>query len=287
MSDADWLEWRRGGIGASDVARAATGKYDGGPVAVVADKLGLLPETKETDAMRRGKDLEVAITTAAEALLGLHVVGEQTWTERSGHNWARATLDGFLSPIPEPTLDDITGVLEVKTRRRYTDRPWDYYLVQVHWQMIVADCRSAVIAEAVVDDEIPEGPGRIRSLALIPIEWDEQLADELWTLGETLWAWVQRGEVPPPTVAADLAAVRALMPAAGATAAVDLAEMLDQIERHEILSDRLAEDGNERDAIRARLITALGDATRGTAPGFTVSLSRGQRRALSVKKAKP
>ena len=287
MSDADWLEWRRGGIGASDVARALTGKYGGGPVAVVADKLGLLPEAEETDAMRRGKDLEVAITTAAEALLGLHVVGEQTWTERSGHNWARATLDGFLSPIPEVSIDDITGVLEVKTRRRYTDRPWDYYLAQVHWQMIVADCRSAVIAEAIVDDEIPEGPGRIRSLALIPIEWDEQLADELWTLGETLWAWVQRGEVPPPTVAADLAAVRALMPAAGATAAVDLAEMLDQIERHEILSDRLAEDGNERDAIRARLITALGDATRGTAPGFTVSLSRGQRRALSVKKAKP
>ena len=286
MSDADWLEWRRGGIGASDVARALTGKYGGGPVAVVADKLGLLPEAEETDAMRRGKDLEVAITTAAEALLGLHVVGEQTWTERSGHNWARATLDGFLSPIPEVSIDDITGVLEVKTRRRYTDRPWDYYLAQVHWQMIVADCRSAVIAEAIVDDEIPEGPGRIRSLALIPIEWDEQLADELWNLGETLWAWVQRGEVPPPTVAADLAAVRALMPAAGATAAVDLSEMLDQIERHEILSDRLHQDNDERDAIRARLITALGDATRGTAPGFTIGLSKGQRRALTVRRTK-
>lgn len=36
-----WLAWRQGGVGASDVAAAHTGRY-GGATKVVADRLGLL-----------------------------------------------------------------------------------------------------------------------------------------------------------------------------------------------------------------------------------------------------
>ena len=66
MSDADWLEWRRGGIGASDVARAATGKYGGGPIAVVSQKLGLLPEA----GMIRGRAFKQESTTGSGRPLG-------------------------------------------------------------------------------------------------------------------------------------------------------------------------------------------------------------------------
>ena len=47
-----WLDWRKGGITATDVADAAQGTY-GGAYGVVARKLGLIT-VEQNNAMRRG-----------------------------------------------------------------------------------------------------------------------------------------------------------------------------------------------------------------------------------------
>ena len=270
--DPKWLAWRKEGITASDVAEGATGQYGKGPVGVVAAKLGLIddmPTEEQQERFERGHALEERIITAAEALHGIHVVGEQMWCEHAEHSWLRCTVDGLTADVPEPTMDDITGVLEVKTRLYHADRPWDYWRAQVHVQMFVTQTTSALLAEAVVNDA-----GLILGVHLHRIEFDFVFWADLFDLAEKLWSWVQRREVPPATMAADVEAVKALTAKVDESASdVDLADMLSEIERRATLADRIKADTEEKTLIEARIRERIGGAKRGAAPGFNVSYS--------------
>ena len=126
-----WLEWRKGGITATDVADAAQGTY-GGAYGVVARKLGLIT-VEQNNAMRRGHIWQPRIADAVHALTGQFVVGEETWCVNSDNDMIRATIDGFLSPIDTADFDDVVGVLEVKTRGRGVRPNYDRHLDQMRW----------------------------------------------------------------------------------------------------------------------------------------------------------
>ena len=58
MPRAEWLELRRTGIGGSDAAAIVCLSPWATPYTVYMDKLGLIPEKEDTEAMRQGRDLE-------------------------------------------------------------------------------------------------------------------------------------------------------------------------------------------------------------------------------------
>lgn len=58
MPREEWLELRRTGIGGSDAAAIVGLSAWATPYTVYMDKLGLLPEKEDTEAMRQGRDLE-------------------------------------------------------------------------------------------------------------------------------------------------------------------------------------------------------------------------------------
>ena len=58
MPRGEWLELRRTGIGGSDAAAIVGLNAYATPYTVYLDKLGLLPEKEDTEAMRQGRDLE-------------------------------------------------------------------------------------------------------------------------------------------------------------------------------------------------------------------------------------
>ena len=158
MSDAEWHEWRRAGIGGSDIAGLLMpGKWSS-PWKIWAEKCGLLEPIESTDRQRIGKRMESVLSAEFEdARPGLFVVGEQTWCTHKEHPWARCTVDGFVAEAPwidlgngdlEPNADPtLLGIFEGKTDGRFG---WDEvpapYRAQCMWNMGVTGLRSAFVA---------------------------------------------------------------------------------------------------------------------------------------------
>ena len=279
MSDADWHAWRRGAdlvdgcaITASNIARAASGMY-GGAYGVVAEHLGLIEREGTNEAMERGHRLEPTVTTAAEVLTGLHIVGEQTWCQHPEHPEWRATVDGFASPSPAPTIDDCTHVVEVKTRNAVRHPPWDYWNAQVQWQMLVTGIPDALLAEAVYDD----AEERVRALRLHLIPADELAQIDLMDLAEFLLGHMRAGTTPDPDAGA-LDLVKAATHVADPDAAVvDLTDHAADVARLAELRQSIKADEAAAKEIEARIRNLVGEATRGVCDGWELTISKPRR----------
>ena len=273
--DQAWIEWRRGGITASDIAAAHSGRY-GGAYGVIATKLGKLPPQEYTARMARGHAWEDRIATAVEVLTGLHVVGEQTWCEHQHRNEWRATVDGFAAPIPEPTIDQVTHLLEIKTRGIEVRPAWDYWGPQVQWQMLVAGIGAAILAELVIDDGQGFDGGIVTpDLRLHLIEADPMMQRDLVDLAERLAGHLADGTLPDPDDGSQLDAVKATTLVVDESAdTVDLSDLADEVARYDELRTALADAEAEKKLLEARIRAAIGEATKGTTDRHTVSVSR-------------
>jgi len=270
QDDPAWLAWRAQGITATDVARAATGRY-GGAYAVVAEKLEMVEKTPVTEVMLRGHRWQQPIADAVHALTGMWVVGEETWCQHSTDGWRRATVDGFLANTSQATPDDLLGVLEVKTRGLNVRAAWDYWSTQVQWQMHCTGLARVVLADAVVDDE----HDRVMSLHLTEVDADPDRIDGLVALATTMWEHLQAGTLPDPDCPSALDTVKAVTVVADPDAeTVDLTPMADDVRRFIEIKAAVKAVTDERDALEARIRAAVGSATVGTAEGLRVSISR-------------
>lgn len=147
---AEWLDWRRKGIGASDVAAILGISPYASPWSVWANKVGLLDDDDETDVMEFGRWAELMVAPWFEERTGLKVAGAQTRVELTGHEWRRCTVDGFVAEDDLVALDlergtpasDLAGVLglcQIKTTgpgRRWEELP-AHIQAQEQWEMHV------------------------------------------------------------------------------------------------------------------------------------------------------
>ncbi len=186
---ADWLEWRRGGLGGSDIAAVAGLSPFATPATVYLEKVGLLRDGgEEEDWQRMGRLLEPVIAALFEEETGYSVVGvrPQHCASHPERPWMRATLDGDVLTPAGPA-----GPIEIKSTSRWASdwgvEPPDYYQCQLQWQMAVTDAQVGYVA-ALVDGrrfrwwEVPRRQGEI---------------DLLVSLGEAFWRRVQERRPPP------------------------------------------------------------------------------------------
>ncbi len=268
--DQAWREWRLAGITASDIAMAVSGRY-GGAYAVVANKLGLTPPVEQNDRMARGHAWEQRLADAVHVLTGLYVHGEQTWCQNAGEPLHRATIDGMLSPLPEATIDDIEAVLEIKTTGVGVRPPWDSWTAQTQWQMWVTGIPKALVAWAIIDDT----DDTLVDLRLRWIDRDDYHIDALIELAAMLWGHITDGTLPDPTSPSALDVVKEVHAIADPEALpVDLSDMVDDLQRFATIKAAAKAVEDERDELEARIRERLGRATKGTAPGVVVSLSK-------------
>lgn len=264
----EWHQWRREGVTATDVADAAAGTY-GGTYGVVARKLGV-EVVEENDAMRRGTRWQPVIADAVHVLTGYHVVGEETWCQHPEDARWRATVDGFLAPTAEATLEDVVAVFECKTRGATARPDRSRWHAQMQWQMGVTGIGRALLAEATIDDNTDSFVG-------LRVEWveaNEAEFDRLCTYAETVHAHTIAGTLPDPDTASALELVKATNGEADTGAeAVDLADIADDVARLGELKAAVKMVSDEAAAIEARIRHAMGAATKGHAPGWKVSVS--------------
>jgi putative phage-type endonuclease len=160
--EAEWLEARRSGITASEIAVVMGLSPYSSPYALFHQKLGNLPPQEDNDAMRIGRHLEELVCEMfAERRPEFYPEGNGRELYADAYWPAKlATPDRLL--IEVLTHDDGTwkgyshnpvAVLEAKTAASYdgwgddgTDEIPVHYRCQVLWQMDVMDVRTAFVA---------------------------------------------------------------------------------------------------------------------------------------------
>lgn len=142
---ADWLEWRRSGMGGSDVPRVLGVSPWGGPWDVWRSKVGSPLPDSESPAATRGHRLERAVVEWAVMELGADV-SDVEWSpvaERDG--WMLGSADALLRPIGSPPIG-----IEAKTHRTAdfaSDLAEEY---QVRWYQAIFGIQTWYLATLIL-----------------------------------------------------------------------------------------------------------------------------------------
>jgi putative phage-type endonuclease len=184
-----WLEWRRAGIGGSDVPALLGFAKNRTAFSVWTEKLFGSEATVDFTATR-GKYLEQGVAQWAADQMGVSLLGSAC-IERVDKPWARVSLDNCFYRSGQEWAG--LSVLEVKTDRNYKD--WEAgvpprVLAQLDWQMFCAD---AADGEAVVYLPIADEFKRFT------IERDSQREAYLIEKVEAFWNDHILTELPPNT----------------------------------------------------------------------------------------
>ncbi len=192
-TDADWLELRTTGIGASEIAQVlgeAPAAW-GSALSLYAQKTGQYErDLSDNEAVYWGHKLEASILEAYQERTGRRTRREGILMRSTEHPWAMCTLDGSTW---EPANEAIIWPLEVKNTSSFKadewlDGPPPHYYLQVQQQMLVTGAHKATIAALI--------GGQRMVWADLPR--DETAIRRIIYHGERFWQRVQRRDVPPP-----------------------------------------------------------------------------------------
>lgn len=276
IDDRDaWLDWRRQGIGGSDVAAiCGLSKFAGATaLGVYLDKTGLVDPQGETEAMRWGNLLEEPIVAEFEHRTGLRVAHRQDRAVDPEHPWRRATIDGLVFERPHDVAE--LGLLEVKTTG---DRDWDDlpdgYALQCQWAMGILGLERAWLAVLF----------RGQRLEVHELDFDPAVYAALGRIVDAFWHDRVLAGSPPPPDARDLDAVRDAW-----RTRVDTGRRIEATpELLELASDWLdavafAKATEARaDELEARLRIELGDAVALAADGVDLLTLKPQNTAARI-----
>lgn len=189
----EWLDWRRAGLGGSDLAAllGLSPYEDATREALFAEKVH--GTRKETNfAMRRGTRLEPVARAAFERLTGRHY--EPVCVEHDDEPWMRCSLDGLCEDVPEGFGNPVTwDILEIKAGSWQTHDlilsglvP-DHFGVQCQWQLLVT---GADVCHLV---SINDGRrfARAQQIAHVEVRADGERQAELLDAGRAFWAEVE------------------------------------------------------------------------------------------------
>lgn len=191
---------RASGIGASEVAPVLG--IVPGAIDVYARKVGEAPDQESSDLMEFGHRIEDVIGDAYVARhQGVRIYKPGT-LRHPRHDWALATPDRVVAPpgVGRPAREAWLDLLEIKTvffsgaeyGEAGTGQIPEKHLVQVAWQMAVADMPSATLV-ALVNGSYRE----------YPVKRDPELEGLLLQAVEKFWVDHVLARVPPPIDGSD------------------------------------------------------------------------------------
>ena len=273
----DWLQWRRQGLGASDIGALLGLSSYSSPWSLWAEKVGLRPARETTERQQMGHDFEPVIAQLFTRRTGLYVAGEQTWCQNPAEPWMRCTADGFVfdgqPDEGEAHIKLSLGGFEAKTDGRFgwPDGVPPAYQAQCQWSMAVTGLDRWFVAvlfsgwrfdvfEVKRDDE--------------DIAFMRRRARDFW------FDHVVAGN-PPPTDGsqATLDALAEVYPEHTPSTSVELDdEARGALASYEEAAREIKQWTMRKDRARAHLEAALGDAEEGCVDGVRVCSWRSQHR---------
>lgn len=195
MPYADWLEYRKLGIGGSDASVVCGINRYKSPVELWMEKTNQLPAQEAGEAAYWGTQLEPFVRAEFTKRTGVEINHTMQLLQSEEHPFMLANLDGTCE-VP----DVGTCVFEAKTASAYKSGEWedsipDEYMCQLQHYMAVTGYKGAYIAVLI-------GGNTFRWKF---VERDEELISMLIKLETDFWNHVQEG-TPPPLDGSDASA---------------------------------------------------------------------------------
>jgi putative phage-type endonuclease len=255
----EWLEKRRGGIGASEAAAVLGLDEYKTPLHLYLDKRGESPDIEETDEMWLGHLQEPVVAKYFTRRTGIAVVQSPVGLFRHPeHDFVLATPDAILADGSLGEWKTTNFRMEDGLGDEGTDDIPERWLCQVQQQMGVMRIHSAYIA-ALIDG---------RRLKIYRVEFNGRLFEIIVEAERELWERIINGDPPEPDwnhsrtaqlvkeMRDSIFDTRVRMPA-------DIAGMWERYERLGKLSSTIAK---RRDELKARVTYWLGENYAGVLP---------------------
>ena len=273
---ANWLELRRTGIGASEMAAILGESTWGSALSIYTGKVhDTTDDLADVEAVEWGKRLEQTILEAYRERTGRHAERSGQLLRSLKYPWAMCTLDGLTWENEPPGWP-----LEIKNASEWKKGDWEEgpprpYLIQVYHQMLVTDEPKATVACLL-------GGNR---LVWQDVERDESEVRRIVHAGEEFWNRVQR-RIPPEPDGSDASgrALARLYPADDGSIVElegDYADILDELEAAKA-DQKEAEE--RRTELEQRLKARIGTAATAFVGRWVVTYKK-QSRAEHVVKA--
>jgi len=192
---AEWLEFRRQGIGGSDASVVCGFNKYKSPIELFMEKTGQLPHQEAGEAAYWGTRLESIVRTEFTKRSGIEVIPVNAILQSETHPFMLANLDGTCE---DPNYG--TCVFEAKTASAYLLDDWengipDPYMLQLQHYMAVTGYKGAYIAVLIGGN----------TFKWKFIERDEEIIAMLIQLESEFWDMVQ-SNTPPPLDGSDTSA---------------------------------------------------------------------------------
>ncbi|MCM3700330.1 YqaJ viral recombinase family protein [Paenibacillus macerans] len=273
LSHGQWLNYRRGGIGGSDIAAICGLSKWRTPIHVYLEKLGEAPEESFSEAAEWGTRLEPLI---ADKFASEHP--EWAITEKPviychpEQRWALGNLDRMLI-CPRRGR----GILEIKTASEFLRHEWDndnipdYYYVQLQWYMFVTGLEWGYFAALI-------GGNKYREYEVIR---DDNMISQLERLAGDFWHHYVLARCYPPVDGSE-ACVKLLNPEAkGCIILPD--EETEQIDTYLDYKQQIRVLEETMTEIENRFKSLLGEHAIGTAGGYLVKWQNRNRTGVDSK----
>lgn len=194
MPKEDWLEWRKKGIGGSDVAAICGLSRYKSALAVYLDKIGELPPVEDNPKMAAGRRLEPFIADWFTEETGIRVMQQHSIFQHKDHPFMLANIDRWV-------IGQNAG-LEIKNTSEYNRSDWfdganetipTEYMLQANHYMAILGAERWYVAVLIGGWDFQY---RI-------IERDEDLIRNLTTIERVFWEEHVMTKTPPDVTASD------------------------------------------------------------------------------------
>jgi putative phage-type endonuclease len=264
MITQEQLDFKRGKIGASQVAAALGISPFQTPAQLAMEILGRIPPQEENEAMRTGNIMEPAIAQLYMEREGFTI---HPWEETEVHpqfDWLIAHPDYFYNDDAEGNPLCLIEIKNVGARQRFR---WEEG-VPVH---VVAQCVMQSLLTGINRVEVVAYFGG-SELEVFPLTITAKQHEALLTKVSLFWFdWIKKAQIPPVTHR-DIELVKALYPSCSneATPLVAVPAVMEDVKNfHEYKQMRLAMDATIG-TLEAKIRLMMGNAHELNAPDGTL-----------------
>jgi putative phage-type endonuclease len=183
-----WLDWRRKGVGASEVNVLFGLGYRKKPVDLFKSKLGQVKDDGDNVHTRRGKATEPIARLAYERLYGWAMT--PLCVIHDAHDHVRASLDGIRKD--GKLIVEIKAPMTPRHLKTRDEGVPDYYVPQVQYQMLITGAPLCHFVSYTTDPAVPE---RDRML-VVPVHADRAYQQDLLDRVNRFWKCVVTNTPP-------------------------------------------------------------------------------------------
>jgi putative phage-type endonuclease len=253
LGEAEWLERRKTGIGASEAAAVCGISPYSSPAKVYAQKKGLVEPFEQTEAMYFGHAFEDFMVAEFTKRTGLRVHSRQAFLRSKRVPFMLATLDGKVGK---------DAIFESKTGGFFQLGAWegdsipDDYMVQVQHSLFVAERQRAHVVALI---------GGQRWFYHI-VERDEAMIENILKIERVFWQdYFEAGVMPPPDGSQDATKLRQfLFPQDDETTLAlssdDEAKVAQWILGWSLIKEKIEELATAQEVIKQEIMDLMGEA---------------------------